>query len=97
MKRIFLAGILTFCAFTCAACNKSYGTVNYTYDKAIISMGDYYKEVSINKWSDYDSDCYRLELSDGSIIIISAENCVLIKTNDSKDSNMLEEDYIREV
>lgn len=97
MKRLFLIGVLTLCFFACAACNKSYGTVNYTYDKAIISMGDYYKEVPIEKWSDYGSDCYRLELPDGSIIIISVKNCILVKTNDSKDSSVLEGSYIREV
>ena len=91
MNKILCVSIIALIIVNCVACNKSYGTVNYTYDTAIISTGDYYKEVKIKEWSDWDTDCYCLTLVDESMVVVSRENCLLVKSNGYKNSVLFEE------
>ena len=57
---------------------------NYTFDKAIIQKGDKEIIVDIESWTDYDGEQLQLELTDGSVILVSSYNTILVCTNDGK-------------
>lgn len=81
-KTIILITLIT--TLTLTACNKTMFDTNYTFDKAIIQKGDKEIIVDIESWKDYDGEQLQLELTDGSIILVSSYNTILVCTKDGK-------------
>lgn len=83
-KTIILITLIAL-IITLTACNKTMFDTNYTFDKAIIQKGDKEIIVDIESWTDYeDGEQIQLELTDGSVILVSSYNTILVCTNDGK-------------
>ena len=83
-KTIILITLITL-LITLTACNKTMLDTNYTFDKAIIQKGDKEIIVDIESWKDYDDgEQLQLELTDGSVILVSSYNTILVCTKDGK-------------
>ena len=64
------------------SCNKDVFDTQYTFNKAIISLNGQIKVYDIVSWTDYaDGEQFQLELTDGSIIVSSSYNTILIYTS----------------
>lgn len=79
MKRKLLAlatlitGTLMF-----TGCNKQIIDTNYTYNYAIIGVGDTTITVVVDKWKDYAGEQLQIIDTYGNVYLTSAENCVLM-------------------
>lgn len=83
-KTIILITLITLITIL-TACNKTMFDTNYTFDKAIIQKGDKEIIVDIESWTDYDDgEQLQLELTDGSVILVSSYNTILVCTKDGK-------------
>ena len=86
MHRIKFAILGLACATTIllTGCNKTIFDTNYTFDKAIVVIGTERYEYDIDEWKDYDGEQLQLKLTDGSTILVSSYNTILVSTNDGK-------------
>ena len=83
-KTIILITLITLIT-TLTACNKTMLDTNHTFDKAIIQKGDKEIIVDIESWINYkDGEQLQLKLTDGSVILVSSYNTILVCTNDGK-------------
>lgn len=82
-KTIILITLITLITIL-TACNKTIIDTNYTFDKAIIQKGDKEIIVDIKSWKDYAGEQIQLELTDGSVILVSSYNTILVCTKDGK-------------
>lgn len=74
--------ILVFSMVGCS--NKDMFDTNYTFDRAIISLGNgEIIEVQIKQWKDYEGEQIQIIDKAGNIYLVSTFNCILI--NDSED------------
>ena len=74
-----------------AGCNKRIFDFNYTFDKAVVTVGDTKMVYDIVRWTDYeDGEQLQIELKDGSVVLVSSFNTVLIQTNSNGNSILLE-------
>lgn len=86
MKK-FKIGIILCCAATTmvlSGCNRTFFDGNYTFDKAVIQRGGEEQVVDVKGWRDYEGEQIQLELTDGSVILVSSYNCILVNTNGGK-------------
>lgn len=76
-KLIILVGLLVLSGCT----NKQYIDMNYSYNKAIISLQNgEVVEVEIKSWRDYeDGEQIQITSKDGTVYLSSSYNCTLIK------------------
>ena len=60
--------------------NKDLWDMNYTFNKAIISLqnGEVI-EVDVKSWTDYEGEQLQIESTDGTLYLTSSYNCTLIK------------------
>lgn len=86
MRKLKFSLILCCAATTMvlSGCNKALFDGNYTFDKAIIQRGGEEQVVEVKSWRDYEGEQIQLELTDGSIILVSSYNCILVHTNGGK-------------
>lgn len=82
--KIFILILCLAVATTLTGCNRMVFDTQYTFDKAIIQRADGEQIVDIKSWRDYEGEQIQLELTDGSIIIVSSYNTILVCTNDGK-------------
>lgn len=76
MKKLFVLGMLTLCL---SGCNYNLIDTNYQFDKAIIKMpNDEIIEVEIESWSDSEGEQLTIVAEDGTIYLISANNCIFV-------------------
>ena len=68
------------------ACNKDIFDFNYTFDCAIVTMNGKTIVLDIDQWTDYEGEQLQLRLTDGSVVLVSSFNTILIQTNGKKDS-----------
>lgn len=80
---------LTLCGAFLTGCNKTVLDTNYTFDTAIITIAGETHKVKIDKWCDYEGEQLQLVLKDGSKILVSSYNTILIKT-DNGESELLD-------
>lgn len=87
IKKIMCGVIVAAAVFSMSGCgNKTLFDTNYTFDKAIIYHNGYEQVVDIDKWDDYEGEQIQLKLTDGSIILVSSYNCILVNTKDGKSA-----------
>ena len=86
MHRIKLVIVGLTCAATIllTSCNKTMFDTNYTFDKAIVVIGTERYEYDIAEWTDYEGEQFQLKLTDGSIILVSSYNTILVSTSGDK-------------
>lgn len=80
---LMLIILLAVAAFALTGCNMSIIDTTYTFDKAIVYMGNEKIELEIKKWKDYeDGEQIQIETKDGKVYLISMNNAILIKEGD---------------
>lgn len=81
-------GIIVAALCSCAiltGCNKTMFDTEYTYDKAVINLGNKTITVSVDKWCDYDGEQLQIITKEGTVILTSSYNCILLKTDSDED------------
>lgn len=89
MKKIVSLIAVLCAALTLGSCNKTLFDTNYTFNKAIITIGDQTYCYDIKSWKDYEGEQLQITLEDGSTILVSSYNTILINTNDSGTSDII--------
>ena len=83
MKKFLIIILLTIIMLLClgclTGCNKQIIDTTYTYDKAIIQLGDETIKVDIKKWNDYEGEQLQIISTDGTVYLVSSFNTILIK------------------
>lgn len=76
---IILLSIITMVSISGCG-NKDILDMNYTFNKAIISLqnGEVI-EVDVKSWKDYEGEQLQIESTDGTFYLTSSYNCTLIK------------------
>jgi hypothetical protein len=70
--------VIILCLFT--GCNQTVFDTVYKFDRAIIEMpGGEVIEVEIQQWGDYDGEQLQIIAKDGTVYLVSSNNCVLIR------------------
>ncbi len=87
IKIILVLAIVT--ALLLTGCNKQILDFQYDFDAAIVTLNGESKLYRIDKWTDYqDGEQLQLTLQDGSVILVSTYNTILVQFN-SSDSCIL--------
>lgn len=86
MKKFLGAFIgIILCAATLTSCNKKVFDLEYTYDKALISMGNRIIIVEVDKWTDYEGEQLQIWTKGGDILLVSSFDCIFINEEDDAD------------
>lgn len=80
-RKIFLASILGGSILT-TGCNYNLIDTKYTFDKAVIYNDSNALIVDIDTWTDYDGEQLQVTTDDGTVLIVSSFNTILIKEDD---------------
>lgn len=79
MKKIFLVLLMVFMLCGCSIYNKKIVDLTWSFEKAIINVGDETIEVDISTWNDFeDSDMVEIRSKDGKTYYTHSSNVVLI-------------------
>ena len=63
-----------------SSCNKTIVDTTYTFDKAIIHLGEEYITIKVKSWTYYqDGDQIQVTADDGTIYLVHSSNITLIK------------------
>ena len=91
MKKIKIAlALVIVAALVLTGCNKQIIDFQYTFDAAIITINGETKVYSITSWTDYaDGEQLQLILKDGSVLLVSSYNTILVCTNDNGNSMLI--------
>ena len=77
MKKLFILGMLALCL---SGCNYNSIDIDYQFNKAIIKMPNgEVMEVEIESWIDNDTQKLTIIAEDGTIYLVSANNCILVE------------------
>lgn len=79
MKKKLIASILLLTSLLVSCGNQTFIDTNYTYNKAIINLGDKTIEVEIKEWKDYEDTSIQIIDKDGKVYLTDLENVLLIK------------------
>ena len=72
---IILMLVLMLCFTGCS--NKQIFDTNYRFDKAYVKLGEEWKDLNIQTWTDYDGEQLQLKLQDGTVLVVHSANCIL--------------------
>lgn len=87
IKIVLALIIMAAAAIFLTGCNKDIFDFQYTFDTAVITINGETKVYSIQSWTDYtDGEQLQLILKDGSVILVSSYNTVLVCTNENNNS-----------
>ena len=78
MKKIGIFIVIAVTIFSLVGCNKDLIDTNYTYTKAITTIGNEKVEIEIKQWRDYDGEQIQIVGKDGSVYLLSMNNTALI-------------------
>lgn len=90
MKKIVSLIVVSCAALTLGGCNRTLFDTNYTFNKAIITVGSQTYCYNIKSWRDYEGEQLQITLEDGSVILVSSYNTILINTNGDGTSTIIE-------
>ena len=77
---IFVLFMLSFLLVTLTGCNYQMADTVYSFDRAIINIGDKTIEVEVKAWRDFeDGDQVQIVAPDGTVYLTDTTRCVLIK------------------
>jgi len=91
MKKIkIVLALVIILALVLTGCNKQIFDFQYTFDTAIVTVNGETKIYSISSWTDYaEGEQLQLILQDGSVILVSSYNTILVCTNDNNSSVLI--------
>ena len=82
MRKIIILAVSTLTLCILNSCNKTIVDTTYTFDKAIISLGEEYITIKVKSWTDYqDGDQIQVTADDGTTYLVHSSNITLIKEN----------------
>lgn len=82
MRKIIISAIAIATIFMFNSCNKTIVDTTYTFDKAIINLGEEYITINVKSWADYqDSNQIRVTSTEGTVYLVHSSNITLIKEN----------------
>lgn len=82
MRKIIISAIAIAIIFMFNSCNKTIVDTTYTFDKAIINLGEEYITINVKSWTDYqDGDQIQVTADDGTTYLVHSSNIALIKEN----------------
>ena len=82
MRKIIILAVSTLTLCILNSCNKTIVDTTYTYDKAIINIGEEYITIKVKSWTDYqDGDQIQVTADDGTTYLVHSSNITLIKEN----------------
>lgn len=80
MKKFIVFAVSIVALFVLNSCNKTIVDTTYTFDKAIINLGEEYITVNVKSWTDYqDGDQIQVTADDGTTYLVHSSNITLIK------------------
>ena len=80
MRKIIISVIAITTIFMFNSCNKTIVDTTYTFDKAIINLGEEYITINVKSWTDYqDGDQIQVTADDGTTYLVHSSNITLIK------------------
>ena len=80
MKKFIVSAVSIVALFVLNSCNKTIVDTTYTFDKAIINLGEEYITINVKSWTDYqDGDQIQVTSTDGITYLVHSSNITLIK------------------
>lgn len=80
MKKFIISAISIVAVCMLNSCNKTIVDTTYTFDKAIINLGEEYITINVKSWTDYqDGDQIQVTADDGTTYLVHSSNITLIK------------------
>lgn len=86
MKKIKIAaliGAIILSATTLYGCNYDLIDTNHTFNKAIVNFNNQIIVLDVKQWTDYDGEQLQLILRDGSVILVSSYNTILVNGDEN--------------
>lgn len=83
-----LIGVVILSATTLCSCNYDVLDTNHTFNKAIVNFNNQTIVLDVKQWTDYESEQLQLTLKDGSVILVSSYNTILV--NGDENSTIFE-------
>jgi hypothetical protein len=82
MRKFIILAVSIVSLFILNSCNKTIVDTTYTFDKAIINLGEEYITINVKSWTDYqDGDQIQVTADDGTTYLVHSSNITLIKEN----------------
>ena len=79
MKKLLLLMALLMVLLLSSCGNKQWIEFQNVYTEALIHTGDgEWIRVEVESWQDYEGEQYQLLLTDGTYLLVSSYNCILI-------------------
>jgi hypothetical protein len=80
MRKILILAVTIVAVCMLNSCNKTIVDTTYTFDKAIINLGEEYITINVKSWTDYqDGDQIQVTADDGTTYLVHSSNITLIK------------------
>lgn len=77
MKKVLVALLISMAVLTGCG-NQTIIDTKWTFNEAIVKLGEEYKVVQIRKWSDFEAGSVQIITTDGTVILTHYTNVVLI-------------------
>lgn len=77
IKYILITLLFLIIPIMLVGCNKQIFDIEYTFNKAYVKIGEEWVDLKIDKWCDYEGEQIQLVLEDGTVMIVSSNNCIL--------------------
>ena len=75
-----VAAVLIICAIMCTSCgNRQVLDTTWSFDRAIIILGDEKIEVQVESWKDYEDTTIQIRTKDGKVYLTDVKNVLMIK------------------
>ncbi len=75
---LIIVTIISIMVLCLVGCNKQLVDLKLKFTRAYVKVGEDWVDVEVSKWSDYeDGDQLQLILSDGTILLVHSNNCIL--------------------
>lgn len=80
MKKFIILAVSIVTLFVLNSCNKTIVDTTYTFDKAVLNLGEEYITINVKSWTDYqDGNQIRVTSTDGTVYLVHSSNITLIK------------------
>ena len=78
-----LIGAVILFATTLCGCNYDVLDTNHTFNKAIVNFNNQTIILDVKQWTDYEGEQLQLTLKDGSVILVSSYNTILVNGDEN--------------
>lgn len=77
MKKLLLCLLMLIIPFCLVGCNYSLVDTKYTFNNAYVKIGEEWVDLKVEKWTDFEGEQIQLVLEDGTVLVVSSNNCIL--------------------